>query len=1117
MTNDLSVTGEQSSQVERIERFHTLQAGHYWRSKEDIASEGIAADTVLLISSLKYVEGLVHTVCMRPHPDLYGKSVRLTLKGDDGVAEERLYYYGNDHRFLVANFLELFEYEPNAVAIRAKELLAVQGKVTKLQEDLEEAQTNPLYLQNHIQEELAKKNAKNNPDTEADRKALTLSNNTPHILPPETKVGHLLKNGITEQGLADVRGQAEHSHAVASIQAKWIAGKTDEIAKVISSMTPYYSEKAAAAIASTEDVRNGVDRILRGVETLDLYVVKGVEWSHIRKGRSAASSEPVTIMQQKLAIDEELSIWADVDAKFDVNSTDSFYEALCEHDDLVNQIFPTTRCIVVMATTRRFIDYGNLYQNMAMDAANKRVAIYLRDGENIYAIHSPVESHLGTARLFPSKTEHDNVFRGWDGSEVTFDDVAYTENLEAHEKLVLHYKRFLILLCGLDHREKLLGDFYDGPANFDFMTQAFQDRYFRFIHDDEEGSQLDHDRESFAQWIERMNGYLSSGSRVLCIWDDLLDTSTAPGAFRSPIDEPYLAYTPMRPLETYIVRREKQDLIIKVPMHDRDHSYLESYREFNCRVNLSRVSASRFAYLVLDAVDPDELEYFIHSRKARKNFLAYIKLFKRALKHVREESVLEWDMRTALGNRLVSAESESQINAITDDVVRAWRTKNRGRTLPTVGDKDFEKTLMVLEAQAQRLGGDKKKDVEAAAAFAKSVGLAPLRLSVSGSGDHVLYLAPGANERDDRFLPYSWVHQVVLSKTRNGFFERYRSWKRLMSQVGSETPIHEWPKAEDWLDLNADFARPREKEKHIAAVENGVGFLKELSSSRQSALIRAWMMKREELNRDSEYVQECDLIIPVGLYRDPYSGVNFVWLCMDAVTGMKQIAHSDRYLSWLQEEFCSIYARQEVALERFDKMGAPRITLEHGICPPARFDDGFQIVSKKNPSHAMPGGQIYNAPAIDFWLLNSLLRSRGSSTNVVWYPEAITQKLGQPAVAETFGIEENSKEWTVARLEMPADALRRGFLRSPDLKTGETWVDVYPASQGIKPSPDTPNETFEHLALTKEMAMDWAFDRVISHQRLARSGVSFISPEEAGLPPAPEGYTRSYLSVQKGS
>lgn len=35
--------------VERIERFHSLQGGQYWRANEAIAEENIAASEVLLI------------------------------------------------------------------------------------------------------------------------------------------------------------------------------------------------------------------------------------------------------------------------------------------------------------------------------------------------------------------------------------------------------------------------------------------------------------------------------------------------------------------------------------------------------------------------------------------------------------------------------------------------------------------------------------------------------------------------------------------------------------------------------------------------------------------------------------------------------------------------------------------------------------------------------------------------------------------------------------------------------------------------------------------------------------------------------------------------------------
>ena len=56
-------------------------------------------------------------------------------------------------------------------------------------------------------------------------------------------------------------------------------------------------------------------------------------------------------------VDEELAVWCDLDSWFDFSDMEKFHETLRTSPGLVEQIFPSERSIVCMATTRRYIDY----------------------------------------------------------------------------------------------------------------------------------------------------------------------------------------------------------------------------------------------------------------------------------------------------------------------------------------------------------------------------------------------------------------------------------------------------------------------------------------------------------------------------------------------------------------------------------------------------------------------------------------------------------------------------------------------------------------------------------------------------------------------------------------
>ncbi|MFK9883024.1 hypothetical protein ACJEQ9_51745, partial [Klebsiella pneumoniae] len=164
----------------------------------------------------------------------------------------------------------------------------------------------------------------------------------------------------------------------------------------------------------------------------------------------------------------------------------------------------------------------------------------------LFQVYSGVESHLGAHTLFPTTDEQGNIFRGIDGSQVTFNDVSYTDKLKAHEMVALHYYRFLILCCGLDHRLKLFGEFYDPQDRLSFVSMAFQEKYCRFIYDHDGTGLLDDPdakvRPSIEEYITQANSHLRSGSRVFCEWRAVCTPNTAPGVVKVDTGTSYRSY-----------------------------------------------------------------------------------------------------------------------------------------------------------------------------------------------------------------------------------------------------------------------------------------------------------------------------------------------------------------------------------------------------------------------------------------------------------------------------------------------------------------------------------------------------------------------------------------------
>lgn len=921
--------------LERVARFQALQAGQYWRSLCAVPEQGIEVGEVLLICSIRWVDEAPHTIILRPHPDHYGKTVYLKLPKPDGGLREVSWTY-DEHRFLFKDFLEKFEFEPDHQRIRQDEVRRIQGRVTALQAELVESQTDPAKLAAIVEAGLREQKPASPPHTS------TLSAPAAGLPAPDLAHRHLIAMGtgtvaeaiglgITETNIEALKAAAHREHQIATIKSQWIQNKTNEIGAALQAMTPYYAEQAAAALAQTEDTRSYVAKLIEGIESLDLYVGKDVEVKTIRTGPSAPRHEPLTFVQRKLLMDEELAVWTDVDEWFDFSSEELFFEALCAHEGLIDQIFPAPRCVVVMASTRRYINYGDRWVSHQRNAENRKVFLLVRDGLNVYRVFSPVESHLGTAKLFPSKNDQEAVFRGLDGAQIRFDDVAYSDHLAKHESYALHYKRFLLLACGLDHRLKLFGDFYEGPTSLDFVSLAFQEKYCRFLHDDDgEGLLPVENRPTVQAWIQAKNGYLRSGSRVLCQWRELMNPDTAPSACKANArhDGFDFRYYPAHDLDILIAYQEGASLCVDIPVSG--YSYECEERTFNCKVNLSKFrmhhwKTNDLPWLCLDAVSPEDLRWYIQNRGNRQDHLYYIRFFKRALRFIEQERLEEQPTRLRLLQALEDGRIATGAAArdIVDQTVIAWRSAQRGKPLPHATLDHPAKVWKTLLDQMYLIAGTGQQQADQVAEFVRGLGYEPLRLIVSGANRLVMYAAPRPEERDDRLVPHRWVHRIVLERTKTGFAVKNRRWVHLPKSTASETTLHEWEAAAIWLSGNDAFASYEHKQNALAVTEHWVDrlepFTRIMTPEEYATHLADWKGLREHLMQRSRYVVNPIMAVPIGLSRRRSTGeTHYLCLCAtDAHALLHRSAPDEEARARIQKAFCGVYRSQTAADTKF--------------------------------------------------------------------------------------------------------------------------------------------------------------------------------------------------------
>ena len=875
MSSESTSVVDQQGHTERVERFQALQPGQYWTSIRDVHEEGIRKGTTLLLVSLRWVDDKPHTVILRPHPNEIGQWVCYAYIDSSGK-EAKEWFSREEIRFLLDDFLSAFEFEPDYQRIRGEEIRQAQARINELQNELLESQSNPQVIQKVVQERLAQPAPANSSAGE--------KNDDSQVAYAQQmatgSISNAIQTGLTAASVDQMRQAASREHEIATIKATWIQERTEQIGEALKALTPYYSEQAAAALAATEDVRTYVAKLMQGIESLDLYVGKDVTVTTIKEGHGAPQDVPLSFVQRKLMMDQELCTFVDLPDNFDYRSIDKFHQALRDHEGLVNQVFPTQRCVLVMAVTAEFIDYGDRLDNAILNQHNAKVFLMIRNGENIYQVNSPVESHLGASRLFPSRVEHDQIFTGLDGRQIKVEDVAYTDRLSAHERSALHYKRFLLLVCGLDHRLDLFGKFYEEPKSMNFVSLEFQKANCRFIHDDDgDGMLPGTSLMPLGEWIKEKNRYLQAGSRVLCNWEKLMTPQTAPAAVRYVNwSRNEWIYSPRERLSSCIVRESKGNLVVEAPVEGTTTKGAE--RTFNCVVNLSAFKDEYFSaipMLCLDQVEEAELERYIRHRDTRSGYVASIVALKKAREILQQERQKEEPCRLALVSMLLN-DGISQSVAIenTQRAIRSWRIAFRGDIPPIPGDRRWD----AIVKQCRILCVPDEPLKEMAWAIAREQGTKPLRLSTDATGSMILYLTPAEHERDDRLEPHVWVRRLTLKESKRGMVVKSAEWCVLPQVASTETIRYEGDEAKVWSSLSSRFSSPEQKARLMSFCDKSwTDILAEPTAtfSMQSeeairALFSQWSKAYARMNEKSRLVVCPSIAFPFALCRDKSDG-----------------------------------------------------------------------------------------------------------------------------------------------------------------------------------------------------------------------------------------------------
>lgn len=906
--NSRSVTLSQAVEVDsdgfsRIHADDVLAPGYYWQAKSDITAMDTTwnrvsvlvhkGDVLLLLDVFEF-DGAAHSVELLDPPSNGGYRT---------------------HKLLIEEFFAKMEPCHDAEAIRAKEQREIMDRVQALQEDMAQAEINPLALPGvkesadkaiaefeREEEQSAVRNQQT--DTERNkalhrihRRAARRSESAGNPLVTQNvivsnQLSDMIDGGVTSDGLKELTLESRRRTAVATATAKWLTSRAEAIGNTMKELTPYYAERAKVALARSKKAIRYAEDISKGLKSLELYTGDGVDVLEVRQGLSAPTTEPLTLVQGKRFMAEEVAVFADVGDNFDYRDQSKFFDLLSKSDALRDQVFPTSRCVVSMAVNRHTVRYGekvSAYEQAMRDAANRLVFLLVRDGNNIHAVYSTEPSHEAAARLFPSDEDINRPFTGIDGTKIKLKDVAFSAASERFDDLALHYKRFLILLCGLDHRLHLMGEFYPPENGLQFMSQPFQAKYFRFLEDDGRGFLLETAMEGVEDWMARCNASLRSGSRVM-----LTAGATVNSPHLTRLSEDY-AIISGDLTSSHVVQREGKHHYVTVTAKAK---YAGNVTDAKIWLDGPQAKAKTGHYfLCLDLVRLPVIHRYIHSRLNRSTSIGWIRIFKQIEKLLSAELITQEELRSHLRTNAMAhgGLNEEQVDEAIEMGIMSWRASHRGATAPELADTKAVNEILTLMYPSEKI-------VQSIDSLLNKLiaekSLTPLRLSRTGKTRLALYVTP----TDEDKVPYApgchwgWVKRLVIDplKTKLTIASSTLVWLEKDKVDPTEEEMRSWPELDAWLNEHPEPVALLRLEKFTSAMHNAYSTLNDILKGQRFTSLNEPLpadLFEEIRERFATYYRSATansslarLSVPVGVYQSkPGVPVSFIHMQCNAL------------------------------------------------------------------------------------------------------------------------------------------------------------------------------------------------------------------------------------------
>ena len=431
--------------------------------------------------------------------------------------------------------------------------------------------------------------------------------------------------------------------------------------------------------------------------SIELYLGIREDIIQIQKGNKADQKTKISLRQQVLFMDEEVGDPSDGGLDFD--SIDKFDEWLTKDKNYL-KVAPEEKCVVAIKIRREDKHYcDDFWHNFMLNQDNKKTFILIRNGENIYRIWAAVHIY---PRLFPQKAEIEKLFKAIDENgyyKSREDGLGCFEHIsknEAEDK-VFGYKNTIILLQGLLDRTLI---FQPLPKNIQlFLPETYGD-FINFVYDDEVC--LTAGRKYYRDWLKENNSKIKRGSRIY--FSGFTYYHTAKDASRR---FPFITFQKPDNGVYTVVRVEKETSQwgeTKIVCHFNPKDEIYDNRYWGADVHKRKKAIPFYLFyeddclLNYDLLSLDDMEYYIHSRIDRGNYLHMIPVLWGIRKQRLKE--IEWEKGFVANLKLrLPFENKEELEKKIWATIKWWKNKVIWKR-PLM--KDDAKALRMITAKIQK-------------------------------------------------------------------------------------------------------------------------------------------------------------------------------------------------------------------------------------------------------------------------------------------------------------------------------------------------------------------------------------------------------------------------------